>query len=81
MNNKLKNLTINLSKRKEDKVMNKQLTDIITEKTTISCDGDKESKHPKVYLKIQNTRAVCPYCSRVFIYQPNILKPLKGQLT
>ncbi|XWO14056.1 zinc-finger domain-containing protein [Candidatus Hepatincola sp. Pdp] len=80
MRNKLKNLTFNISNRKEDKVMNKQLTDIITEKTIVSCDGDKESKHPKVYLKIQNTRAVCPYCSRVFVYQPNILTTLKDKL-
>lgn len=81
MLNTLKNLTLTSSHRKEDKVMNKQLTDIITEKTIVSCDGDKESKHPKVYLKIQNTRAVCPYCSRVFVYQPNILTPLKGKLS
>jgi len=38
--------------------------------TTVSCDGDSESGgHPRVYVKIdpQTRKAVCPYCSKVFV--------------
>lgn len=32
---------------------------------TVSCDGDKESPHPRVFLAIGPEGSVeCPYCSR-----------------
>ena len=37
--------------------------------TQISCSGgkDSQSKHPRVYLKLNNqTKTICPYCSKTF---------------
>lgn len=32
----------------------------------VSCDGEKESPHPLVYLYIKNNNITCPYCSKIF---------------
>ena len=48
---------------------------IITDKIVVSCNGDdrKGSNHPKVWLKIKETKNFidCPYCERRFSYQPS----------
>ena len=41
-------------------------TDIVKVKTeSVSCAND----HPIVYYKLQNNRADCHYCGRIFIYE------------
>ena len=35
--------------------------------TTVSCSGAESSKHPRVYLLIQEGEiTICPYCSKEF---------------
>ena len=41
---------------------------VVVETTTIACDGDGPSGHPRVYLNLENRRAIdCPYCGRHFV--------------
>lgn len=45
----------------------------ITHSRSISCDGGKGPLgHPKVFFTIANnaTEVTCPYCSKLFIYEP-----------
>ncbi|MCH4023487.1 MAG: zinc-finger domain-containing protein [Acetobacter sp.] len=45
---------------------------IIVHTRRISCDGGLgQLGHPKVWLKIGGEQNVCPYCSRLFILDPN----------
>lgn len=42
--------------------------------TTVACDGDQETGgHPRVYVKIDHHtgQAVCPYCSKKFVLDPD----------
>jgi uncharacterized Zn-finger protein len=42
-----------------------------TSQQNIACDGGPATGHPRIYLDtLKNGQAVCPYCSRVFVYQP-----------
>ena len=35
---------------------------------TVACDGgDGPLGHPRVFLRIADTRVLCPYCSRLYI--------------
>jgi len=46
----------------------------IVTSTTVACDGDAETGgHPRVYVKIdpKTGKAVCPYCSKVFVLDPD----------
>mgnify|MGYP003448709218 CR=1 FL=1 len=37
--------------------------------TTVACDGDNHSNHPRVYLDLtKSSEVICPYCSRTFIH-------------
>ncbi|MBQ4875359.1 MAG: zinc-finger domain-containing protein [Rickettsiaceae bacterium H1] len=36
----------------------------------ISCHGG-ESGHPLIYLDITDDKVVCPYCGKIFIYDPS----------
>ncbi len=39
----------------------------------VSCNGDINSAHPKVYLKVaENNKVICPYCSKVFLYNQSV---------
>ena len=41
----------------------------------VSCAGqDSVSSHPKIYLEIDSKKntAVCPYCSKKFVYKDKI---------
>ena len=46
----------------------------------VACDGPPFSKHPRVYLTMVDDAkgnpvdVVCPYCSRVFVYDPALAK-------
>lgn len=41
---------------------------VVVETPTIACDGDGPSGHPRVYLNLENRRAIdCPYCGRHFV--------------
>ena len=45
---------------------------IIVQKRKISCDGGLGPLgHPKVWLKIGDHQTFCPYCSRLFVLDPN----------
>ena len=49
---------------------NKSLSvdECIVTTSTVACDGGKKDGHPRVYLDVSKTgKAICPYCSRVFI--------------
>lgn len=42
---------------------------ILTDESRVACDGPEFSKHPRVYLTLDDNvegEVVCPYCSRVF---------------
>lgn len=47
---------------------------VTTPHKRVACDGPTFSKHPRVYLTMVDdthgnpTSVVCPYCSRVFLY-------------
>ena len=39
----------------------------VTERT-VACDGgDGALGHPRVFLRIPGTEAICPYCSRLYV--------------
>lgn len=45
---------------------------IMVDKRTIACDsGLGALGHPRVWLKISGHQTVCPYCSRLFVLQPD----------
>jgi uncharacterized Zn-finger protein len=45
---------------------------VIVQNRKISCDGGLGALgHPKVWLKIGGDQTVCPYCSRLFVLDPN----------
>jgi uncharacterized Zn-finger protein len=50
----------------------------------VACDGPQFSKHPRVYLTMVDNAAgqpsfvVCPYCSRVYLYDAKLAKPSSG---
>lgn len=52
-----------------------------TGKKRVSCDGPSFSRHPRVYLTMVDDaegrpqNVVCPYCSRVFLYNDRLAKP------
>lgn len=36
----------------------------------VSCDGGGALGHPRIYLDLgEDGRAVCPYCSRLYLFQ------------
>ena len=52
-----------------DRAENEQL--IVVKSKSVNCDGGS-SGHPNIYLKIgEDEKAVCPYCSRVFMLKLN----------
>lgn len=43
---------------------------LYTNSRTVSCEGNNPSSgHPRVFLKLKDGKAVCPYCSKTFIFQ------------
>jgi uncharacterized Zn-finger protein len=40
---------------------------------TVACDGGPIPAlgHPRVFLYIEHDRVMCPYCSRLYILNPN----------
>ena len=45
---------------------------IMVDKRTIACNGGLGALgHPRVWLKISGHQTVCPYCSRLFVLQPD----------
>jgi uncharacterized Zn-finger protein len=44
---------------------------VVVKSKSVNCDGGS-SGHPNIYLKIsEDEKAVCPYCSRVFMLNMN----------
>ncbi|MBS0959834.1 zinc-finger domain-containing protein [Acetobacter thailandicus] len=44
---------------------------IVVDSRKIHCNGGSDTLgHPGVWLKIGDQQTVCPYCSRLFILQP-----------
>lgn len=44
---------------------------IVVDSTKVACDGGLGPLgHPRVWLKIAGHQAVCPYCSRLFVLNP-----------
>jgi uncharacterized Zn-finger protein len=69
------NFTVMLAKfneyglKKMDRTENEQL--VTVKSKSVNCDGGS-SGHPNIYLKIgEEKKAVCPYCSRVFMLKMN----------
>ena len=55
--------------KKMDRAENEQ--PIVVKSKSVNCDGGS-SGHPNIYLKIgEDEKAVCPYCSRVFMLKLN----------
>ena len=55
--------------RKMDRAENEHL--IVVKSKFVNCDGGS-SGHPNIYLKIgEDEKAVCPYCSQVFMLNMN----------
>ena len=51
-----------------------KLAPTTAQSSTVACDGEKETGgHPRVFIKIDHDsgKAVCPYCSKVFVLDPN----------
>ncbi|AOW46838.1 zinc-finger domain-containing protein [Acetobacter ascendens] len=49
---------------------------IMVDKRKIACDGGLGALgHPRVWLKIGGHQTVCPYCSRLFVLQPDAEAP------
>ncbi|NHN86150.1 zinc-finger domain-containing protein [Acetobacter musti] len=45
---------------------------VIVQTHKISCDGGLGALgHPRVWLKIGGHQTFCPYCSRLFVVDPN----------
>ncbi len=45
---------------------------IMVDKRKIACDGGLGALgHPRVWLKIGGHQTICPYCSRLFVLQPD----------
>ena len=40
---------------------------IEVESLVVSCDGGGALGHPKVYIRLQDGRAECGYCDRLFV--------------
>jgi uncharacterized Zn-finger protein len=40
---------------------------IQTHNRTVACDGGGVLGHPRVYLRIEGSEILCPYCSRRYI--------------
>lgn len=53
---------------------------VVTGELRVACDGPVFSKHPRVYLTMVDDahgkpdNVVCPYCSRVFQFNPTLVK-------
>lgn len=47
-------------------------TEIIqVDSRTVPCDGgDGALGHPRVFLRIEGQRVMCPYCSRLYVLKP-----------
>lgn len=38
----------------------------------VACEGNHPALgHPRVFLKLKNGQATCPYCSKSFIFEPS----------
>lgn len=49
-----------------------QVETVIVQNRKISCDGGLGALgHPKIWLKIGGDQTFCPYCSRLFVLDPN----------
>lgn len=49
-----------------------QFETVYTNEKTVSCSGHNPNSalgHPRVFLKLKEGKAVCPYCSKTFIFQ------------
>ena len=45
---------------------------IVVDTRKIACDGGLGALgHPRIWLKIADHQTVCPYCSRLFVLQPD----------
>ncbi|MDI2091411.1 zinc-finger domain-containing protein [Commensalibacter oyaizuii] len=45
---------------------------VYTLSKTVSCEGNTQNAalgHPRVFLKLKNGQAICPYCSKTFIFK------------
>ncbi len=49
-----------------EKITPHQKDSILVNNIKAVCNGPKESKHPKVYLKFENKQVTCPYCGNDF---------------
>jgi uncharacterized Zn-finger protein len=39
---------------------------------TVACDGGAGALgHPRVFLRIADTEVMCPYCSRLYVLNPD----------
>ncbi|WP_025812867.1 zinc-finger domain-containing protein [Komagataeibacter kakiaceti] len=45
---------------------------IVVDSRTLSCDGGLGALgHPRVFLRIAHHQTFCPYCSRLFVLNPD----------
>ncbi len=45
---------------------------IYVDDRVVACDGGEGALgHPRVFLRINGTQVMCPYCSRVYVLNPH----------
>ena len=49
-----------------EKITPRQKNTILVNGIKTTCEGPKNGKHPKVYLKLENGQVTCPYCGNDF---------------
>lgn len=60
--------------RNETKFGGDEIIEITTDGERIHCRGQADGGHPRVFLRLHNGRAVCPYCGRRFIGKRKVAK-------
>lgn len=49
-----------------EKITPSQKESILVNDQKAICDGPEESKHPRVFLKFEESQVTCPYCGNDF---------------
>lgn len=65
-----KGIFMNLEKDSTTTLPAKPIETIYTSSQIVACEGNHTLfGHPRVFLKLKNGQATCPYCSKSFVYK------------